>query len=741
MTKHRYIGTGIAALALAVGLVPMAARAGGPGYGVTPDGKPFKRDNSQSFLYNLDLGKLGGLTNTKAAILVGNALDALQSIKTAKITFEESDPLDRDVSGANWNDFLASVPTDVNPVIFDSDGSVTDIVLGDGASRSTLAFGGNLTSPTGTGTIVQVAVVINGRMTDGLFDPDDPGTDEMTRAVERAFMQTLNIQSSDLNGELIFDGNVANNRAVPVMYPASITGGGFAPTLDDQMSISALYPADNFQATTGVIRGKVLLPDGTTGLQGIDVIARNVTDPVNLAVSNVSGSLFRNAANGGSTDPSLRGAFELHVPPGSYTLQIRELQRSTAPRNEIFPLPGGARFYQSSPTATPADPTQATPVTVTAGQATEANITTGGQAAPAPQQVAEAEPNDSQIQAQVLPLSAVVTGNVDPRDSSTLTQTLGGGLLDRIEDLYRLVVPQRSILMLRLVPKEKVDLDLYVYGGLLGGDVPPFAPPIVDTSLYDGIIPEALQLDLAAGTYTIGVTAWDGVQNPAGTAYTLEVTTTPLTIVPAGSRPVLDRLVVGNITATGAQANWITDRDATGDALVGLPVQQVGDPNSAKSHQVSVTGLTAGVFADLTAMSQVPGARMDSFPRVFFHTAGQTPAQGPAKVTASVIGQVTDYIGDDDNALQTTKFVAIAIQNSGGDAANVQLTELTPSAGWTLATPVTDPITVGGIGSGGTAIVVVRLLGSGTGIPTVTGLKGTLTGADGNPVIFTLGGP
>src|SRR5438093_13421986 len=78
MTRQRRIGTGVATLALAAGLLPMAARAGGPGQFVTPDGKPYKRDNSQSLTYNLDLGKLGALSTTKAAILVETAVGALQ---------------------------------------------------------------------------------------------------------------------------------------------------------------------------------------------------------------------------------------------------------------------------------------------------------------------------------------------------------------------------------------------------------------------------------------------------------------------------------------------------------------------------------------------------------------------------------------------------------------------------------------------------------------------------------------
>ena len=55
---------------MAAGLAPIGARAGGQGNLVTSDGKPARRDNSKPFTYNLDLGKLGTLSNTKAARLV-----------------------------------------------------------------------------------------------------------------------------------------------------------------------------------------------------------------------------------------------------------------------------------------------------------------------------------------------------------------------------------------------------------------------------------------------------------------------------------------------------------------------------------------------------------------------------------------------------------------------------------------------------------------------------------------------
>lgn len=97
-------------------------------------------------------------------------------------------------------------------MILDSDGSVTDALLGAGASLSATALGQVRLSIV-TGKIVQGLIVLNGRVTDGLFDPDDLTEADLTRAAVNAIGQMLNLGTSDLNDELVFDGDVANNRS------------------------------------------------------------------------------------------------------------------------------------------------------------------------------------------------------------------------------------------------------------------------------------------------------------------------------------------------------------------------------------------------------------------------------------------------------------------------------------------------------------------------------------------------
>jgi hypothetical protein len=744
--------TAIAFLAfVAGGMTPPAARAAGVA-NYTTSGVPYKWDNSKSIIYNIDQGPLGKLSNTQAADLVTKAFQQWSSVDTAKLTFEEGDPLDRDVTGANLSDFLNGLPSDVNPVIFDNDGGVTDAMLGGGASLDVPAFGlpdGNRVTP--TGLIAGGFLVINARALDGLFDPDDLSMDDLTRIVEQGVGSMLDLAPSDLNDEVIFAGNVPDNAAVPIMHPGSaingytipVLGGGTALTVDDRMSVSALYPSGTFSSSTGTIQGQVLLPDGTTGLQGIDVIARKTDDPMKTAVSAISGESFESGGLG-SRDPSLRGAFTIHVPPGSYTLEFRPLRRGIGPLQGIFPLPGGDQFYQASaapaPAAGPAVPASATPVTVTGGQSTTVNLVASGKPAPAPQVItAPTTPHNSTATAPLLPLSATVTGHVAPSPPGTQAQIVrdtGGGTRDVVEDLYRLDVPEQSILTLLLVPKDKVDLDLYVFAGFPGGA----ASPLAAASLTDGTDPEAIQAVLGPGTYFIGVSAWDNVQHPAATDYTLSVTTTPLPVQPTPQRPVLNQLVLGNITDKSADVSWISDTDSSTAAVVGIPLQQFGDPTLGKTHHATLTGLTPAAVADLTALSQNAAGQREFFPKVYFNTAASTAATGPTKVQAVIGGELEDFIYNGDTDLATL-MLEVTIQNSGAPATNVQITSLTPSPGWKLAVPLAQPLVVGGIGSNGVAIVGIRLLRGGTGpapLATVTG-SGTLTAADGTTANFTVG--
>jgi hypothetical protein len=776
--KQNIIRYAMAAL-VAAGLAPSRAHAA-MASNYTTSGQPFTWGQITPDLpltYDIDTGGFGNLTHVQAEAMINQAFQQWQSIPTANLLFHRVSGSDvlaftgsyKHVTVANVDQFLfgGGAPIEVTiPVLLDTNGSIIDHYFGNGASLDIVGATGILQS-TPDGTLNQEVIILNDRAVDGQPDPDDLTMTDETRAIMQTIGQVLGVQNSDLNDELFFDGDPTNNTAIPIIdYGADlnssitwVVGGGLTPTLEDQMSVSTLYPSDKFSTSTGTITGSVLLADGVTGLQGIDVIARKVGDLTNSAVSAVSGSAFQvGGARGrqdssGSRDPKLRGAYEIHAVPGTYILEYRPVRQPIGPRWETFPLPGGRQFYTSSGSTT--DPTAATPVTVTAGASTQVNLIASGKPAPASQAItAVTTPHDTAQTAQSLPLSASLTGHVKQSISGTPGQVVedqrttdsAGTIVrfqDKVEDLYRIQVPEASIVTLRLAPaKTNVDLDLYLLSAPLGGPNTPLVAASAIGVIGNSLEPETLQVAVDAGDYYIGVSAADVPLNPDGTPksapqetdYTLDLVTTPLGDQTPPTRPIHDQFVAGNVTDTSVDVSWVTDVDAASDVLAGPLRQEVGDPTPTKLHHLTVKGLTPSSIADLAAISQDANANRDSIPKVYFQTADTAAATGPAKLQAQVVGTVEDLAGGGGHDLDSL-LVEVAIRNIGGPASSVLLTSLAPSAGWKLVTPFSQPLTIGGIGTNGTALVVVRLVpqdptSTTPMLATLTG-GGTLAGAGG----------
>jgi hypothetical protein len=127
--------TGIVVLTLfAAGLSPTRARAAAP-LSITTAGTPRKWNNSKPIAISFDLGPFNPLSKSapdqvdaKGQQLILKAFQQWTSIDTAKVSVAantDTPDLGQDVNGSNVFSYLNGVPPDVNPIIFDADGSVT----------------------------------------------------------------------------------------------------------------------------------------------------------------------------------------------------------------------------------------------------------------------------------------------------------------------------------------------------------------------------------------------------------------------------------------------------------------------------------------------------------------------------------------------------------------------------------------------------------------------------------------
>lgn len=367
-----------------------------------------------------------------------NAVSLWTSIPTAALGAASGGQLAEDVNGSNVtvnSDGTISIPFDIQPsatgtpigVVYDSDGAVTNALLGSGAGDSSqcfsnAAFGGN--DNYGSLAIYQHAlVVINGQCAQQSSQLVD-----LEYRLVRVLGTLLGLGWSQVNLNVITGQPPATSddyAGFPVMHytdPVScspITRCHLNPyqlTMDDAAAISRLYPvtAQNrsnfpgkriFASSTARIHGSVWFTDRfgnhTQPMQGVNVVARWIDPTTNrpsrrYVASSVSGFLFTgnegNPITGfdnelgepydewGATSSSVEGFFDLaglQLPAGTAQYQLTV---------ELLDPIWSAGVGPYAPfLVTPSGSAQAIVVTLNAGQDVQQDILMQGSAQPVPQ--------------------------------------------------------------------------------------------------------------------------------------------------------------------------------------------------------------------------------------------------------------------------------------------------------------------------------------------------------------------
>ena len=143
---------------------------------------------------------------------------------------------------------------------------------------------------------------------------------------------------------------------------------------DDMAALASIYPADGYAANTGTLRGKVVAKDGTSPITGVNVIARRVDQPLDGAISRISGD-----ATQGLLGPD--GSFVMTglVPGASYVLYIDQL-RAGAFSTPPALLLGPEEYWNSeeSGDASNDDACAYSEITVAAGETRDVTIAMNG---------------------------------------------------------------------------------------------------------------------------------------------------------------------------------------------------------------------------------------------------------------------------------------------------------------------------------------------------------------------------
>ena len=361
------------------------------GWATLCDGVPYFNNqgnavhwNTASLLYSTDPGGLGPSVNHAAADALVQAAAGVWNIPQASITVSQGGALAEHVSGANV--YLGPggmvYPADVASsnsgaialaVVYDTDGSVTDTLLGSGASGPASCRQNAVTETVDgfdpAGYLTHAIVVLNGRCT----GPAAAQQLQMQYQLERVFGRVLGLAWSQTNDNVLTGTPVPTyNQALhwPIMHPVDIICGTytyqclpnpFQLRADDVAGMVGLYGVPDGTAAAGKqgslvgaegVTGSVTFPTGQ-GMAGVNVLARRETLASSqegwYTSSALTGTNYRRSgtsafvpANGsltgseGTFDGSLMGRYTIGYVPMQTGQTAQNVQITLEPVNPLY---------------------------------------------------------------------------------------------------------------------------------------------------------------------------------------------------------------------------------------------------------------------------------------------------------------------------------------------------------------------------------------------------------------------
>ncbi|MDO8643369.1 MAG: hypothetical protein Q7S00_00170, partial [bacterium] len=355
-------------------------------------------------------GKLGSLSNAEALALVEELFDdwknvTMDGFSTVDLSMTQAEGLG-DVNETNIDDHFTYCPPDSfcltegfpfnlgsarsgqSPIIFDEEGNLTDLIQGTGASDDILGFAGPRVVERTNGVlyITESQAILNGKFIDcpeGAASNDSCQSPEVTVEEFKGaifhelghFLGLDHVQVNLSSASAVLAGDSSKAENIPTMLPIFIDGQAqLTPHYDDQVAVSMLYPTVDFDNNFCVIQGKIFEVDGVTELQGVNVIARNESNPTVEAVSFVSGAYY--TGDFSDCDAQQGNYFLYGIRPGeTYSVGIEKISQSFRGGSSIEPCDPAAKGVDAK-TLSGSFSCSVGGQTITAGSSGDTNVVT-----------------------------------------------------------------------------------------------------------------------------------------------------------------------------------------------------------------------------------------------------------------------------------------------------------------------------------------------------------------------------